>query len=344
MAIPGENLLIKMWESLAVGGVGSLLKPWQMRREAYAKLEIKRREMLLLAQAEREVEEIRAGRKKAEANGNSLMLLTSNAQVIDGRAEPQLDLDSLLDVADRTKRADTLREQINVTKTILHAEDILSGDNAPAPTESIEQDWLYRWRDCASQVSSDELQSLWAKVLAGEVKTPGAYSLRTLEFLRNLSKSEAEEIQGICPYVVDGQYIMRYGEMAPKPNEGIDYFLRLQELGIISGVGGLGLSSTWKFNPQMPVVSPVLFKILNLHGKAVICRVQGEAKNLVLDIYRVTPLGIQVLALNPVVPSDEYVRAVAEACKAQGFDASFVTVVPVEGVPGATVFQNEVKV
>lgn len=33
---PGENLIIKLWESLTEKGVGSLLKPWQMRREGYA--------------------------------------------------------------------------------------------------------------------------------------------------------------------------------------------------------------------------------------------------------------------------------------------------------------------
>lgn len=33
MDIPGEKLIIKLWETIADKGIGSLLKPWQIRRE-----------------------------------------------------------------------------------------------------------------------------------------------------------------------------------------------------------------------------------------------------------------------------------------------------------------------
>ena len=36
-------------------------------------------------------------------------------------------------------------------------------------------------------MSSEELQTLWGRTLAGEIKSPGSYSLRTLDFLKNLS-------------------------------------------------------------------------------------------------------------------------------------------------------------
>ena len=38
MTWPGEGLLIKLWETLAEKGIGGLLKPWQMKREAFAQI------------------------------------------------------------------------------------------------------------------------------------------------------------------------------------------------------------------------------------------------------------------------------------------------------------------
>ena len=43
-------------------------------------------------------------------------------------------------------------------------------------------------------MSSEELQTLWGRVLAGEIKSPGTFSLRTLEFLKNTSHEEALKI------------------------------------------------------------------------------------------------------------------------------------------------------
>ena len=52
MDVPGEKLLIKLWETIADKGIGSLLKPWQMRREGRAAIGVCREELLALAQAE----------------------------------------------------------------------------------------------------------------------------------------------------------------------------------------------------------------------------------------------------------------------------------------------------
>ena len=55
----GEKLVIKMWETIADKGIGSLLAPWQILREADARTEARRREILSLATAEKEAFEIK---------------------------------------------------------------------------------------------------------------------------------------------------------------------------------------------------------------------------------------------------------------------------------------------
>ncbi|AFT85069.1 DUF2806 domain-containing protein [Paraburkholderia phenoliruptrix] len=341
MDVPGEKLLIKMWESLADRGIGSLLKPWHHRRESRAQLEVRRNELLLIAQAEKDAEEIRAGKKKVvEAGGGSLLILSNDQEVIDGRAEPVLEMDRLLVAADRSRRADALREEINVAKTLAQTEQLLSGDNSEPGDAKIETDWLYRWRDCAAQVSTEELQSLWAKVLADEVKAPGAFSLRTLDFLKNLSRTEAEEIQGLCPFVVNGQIILTYGEMEVAPTANIDYPMRMQELGLISGAGGGGLSVTWRHNGP----GTMFVHHLIMNGRAVTARTSDLSKALMLGMYRVTPLGTQVLSLNPAPAPEPYVQAVAQAVKNMGFETSVATCIPMAGRPGQFHLINEQKV
>jgi hypothetical protein len=45
---PGEQLLIKLWETIADKGIGNLLRPWQMRREGQAAIDVKHSELLML--------------------------------------------------------------------------------------------------------------------------------------------------------------------------------------------------------------------------------------------------------------------------------------------------------
>ncbi|HEY6367188.1 MAG TPA: hypothetical protein VI585_20595 [Candidatus Binatia bacterium] len=63
MEFPGERLVIRLWETIAEKGVASLVRPWQIRREGRAQIDIRRAEVVALAQAERDAEDIRSGRK-----------------------------------------------------------------------------------------------------------------------------------------------------------------------------------------------------------------------------------------------------------------------------------------
>jgi hypothetical protein len=44
------------------------------------------------------------------------------------------------------------------------------------------------------------MQSLWAKVLAGEANSPGTYSKRTVNFLGSLDKTDANLFTSLCGF------------------------------------------------------------------------------------------------------------------------------------------------
>ncbi len=54
-----------------------------------------------------------------------------------------------------------------------------------------DHDWTARFFNEVQDVSSEEMQTLWARVLAGEVERKGSTSIRTLQVLKNLDQVTA---------------------------------------------------------------------------------------------------------------------------------------------------------
>ena len=74
--------------------------------------------------------------------------------------------------------------------------------NVADEEKKFSMDWFVRFFEDAGNISDEQMQELWAKVLAGEIEKPGSFSLRTLDLLRSLSKSEAETLQTIASYAI----------------------------------------------------------------------------------------------------------------------------------------------
>jgi hypothetical protein len=282
--------------------------------------------MLAIAQAEREVESIRRGAKFLDLNGELVALPAPNelpSQVLDTPRSSNV-FEYIDDVASRNSKIEGIRREIALAKAVLHAEEELQDDPTCPPNESISDDWLLRWRDCATGVSSEKLQSLWGKVLAGEVKSPGRYSLRTMEFLRNLSQDEAKAIERISPFVVAG-VIFRNDALLASAGIKFGDLLAIQELGVLSGVDSLGLRMNWNSSS-----SSFFEKALLSHGKLLLVRAPDPSKVLTLKVCMVTTIGKQILQLGSFQPNEEMLRAMSEAIKANGFEVQMGRYVPID--------------
>lgn len=69
-----------------------------------------------------------------------------------------------------------------------------------ARPESMDNDWIANFFDKCRIVSDDEMQGLWSRVLAGEANAPGSYSKRTVNFLSDLDKADAESFTRLCGF------------------------------------------------------------------------------------------------------------------------------------------------
>ncbi len=306
MQFPGESLAIRMWETVTEKGIGALFRPWQMRREGLAGMELKRQELLMLARAEREVEAI-----KNSAAPQELLALPNLGSA---RFEPNIDPIKLAELAHQIGVSETVRKEVNITRALLHAETQLETESGPVPEESVESDWLSRWRDSAAEVSSEKLQQLWGKVLAGEVKSPGSYSLRTLDFLRNLSTSEAASISLLSRFVVGGMIFREAQDILDREGVTFDFLIQMQQLGVMSGVESIGMRIDYSSN-----VPDRFVHALTSHGKILVVSSDDPTRTFSVPAYHITLIGREIFTLGVFEPHLPYLRAIGEHIKKQDF-------------------------
>ena len=312
---PGEKLLIRLWETVAEKGISAWCRPWQMRREGRARVDVRREELLMLAQTEQDVKDIQSGRTIVDAK---YQLAELHEQA------------SPLAVVHRNRIAQEVRSEVNVSKALLRAEAELEDDPQTPPDRTVDEDWLFRWRDAACTVSSEELQTLWGRVLAGEIKSPGSFSLRTLEFLKNISHKEALKIAKLAPFVLGNGYIFKSSEKL-LDSEGITFgfLLDLQNLGITCGVDTAGLSRTTISN------NPNGFgELIISHDRVLVVTHEDASKKLTLAIYGLTSLGQQIFKLGSFKSHEIYLRSVGQAICKKGFNVSLARWVPVTETAG----------
>ena len=86
-----------------------------------------------------------------------------------------------------------------------------------------EPDFFAHFFDECQDVSSSEMQSIWARVLAGEINNPRSFSRRTISALKLLSREEANDFTAFCSCVWTfrgDQYLIRL-----RPNTSIEEVL-----------------------------------------------------------------------------------------------------------------------
>lgn len=310
-----DKLIGKFWDTITQGGIGNLASPWQTKRQGRANVDVKVDEMLMLAQAEKDVQDIKSGNKKFTKDRKLVNNTINTLEPSNDRIEPYFNLENIIEASESRVALDLVQEQINLTKTILYTEHELENNNQEGSEQEVDQDWFTRWRSCAEKVSSEELQKLWAKALAGEIIAPGSYSLRTLEFIKNISLEEANDIDKLAPYAIDNM-VHKVDFLA---EEGLDfnYLLGMEELGIINGVQARGVQS-----PIGSIREGYFERVMVHNRKILLIKHDRVDKELKYYFYKVTRLGREVLSLGVFPINEAYLEQIGFAIKNQGFQVS----------------------
>ncbi len=156
-------------------------------------------------------------------------------------------------------------------------------------------DWFIRFFEDAGNISDDGMQVLWSKVLAGEIKQPGSFSLRTLDVLKSLSKTEAEAIQLICSFAikVDTSYfLMLDKEMVDRYNYA-DKMHTVFDCNIVEN----SVATRFNFKTEQPQ--------LLMRTKSLLCHSScQDAQEYYFTMLRFTFIGNEMVSL--IQPDKDY--------------------------------------
>ena len=185
------NIRIPAFEKLvdyAASGIGSvagsMLAPWKARREATAGL--------IAAQGKTEELKLEA---KAQAEAHRILV------------SPDTHTEREIKIGEKIKQRIQFQEekrQRNIKRVVCLAADKL-GDRE-VPNHEPDHDWTARFFNDVKDISSKEMQSLWAKILAGQVERSRSTSIRTLSILRNLDQATAELFKKLCSACISTGY------------------------------------------------------------------------------------------------------------------------------------------
>lgn len=98
------------------------------------------------------------------------------------------------------RRYEETMHQKNMEEIFKRALPQVSDDANP---DGLDEDWVSNLFGKCRTVSDEDMQSLWSKVLAGEVNMPGSFSKRTVNALSDLNRPEAELFTRLCGFVCD---------------------------------------------------------------------------------------------------------------------------------------------
>jgi hypothetical protein len=176
--------------------------------------------------------------------------------------------------------------------------------------EPVDEDWVFQFFNYSQDVSNEEMQLIWARLLAGEIEKPGSFSHRTLQLVRVLSQSDAVMFRKFCSYIW-GNVVHFHSPKTKMLLDGRGFktmnFMLLEELGLISYKQDLGF--------PLPVGETVKFDYFD---RSMSLTKNGQAPGLLT--YPLTNIGRELAMITDATPDYDYFELLISDWRQQGCD------------------------
>lgn len=201
-------------------------------------------------------------------------------------------------------------ETIDTIKALPPLQETTEDASAGNPEVKIDDDWMNQFTRYAEDASSEQLQQIWGRVLAGEIRKPKSFSRHTLRFISELDKETAESCELIAQYVIKDWFLSNKKWHNGKLMLAI---LELRQLGIIEGGAVGGLQKNFTIHAD---------GFGGIAGKTWGLLVQATPKTeLSVPIYLLTRMGQQIMSLLKVADEAASLREVAENLNKSGLQS-----------------------
>lgn len=200
--------------------------------------------------------------------------------------------------------------KMNNTKSVIEKATSHFVEGEKVSDESVNTDWTNRFFSIVEDISDKTLQDIWGRILAGEVKQPNSFSLRTLDLLRNVTKEEAELFVKASEFYLEENFICTE-----------EFALTLYETLLLGEAGFINseeLVKKWDIEPnsrlEIPIDRNTLIILHNDTNKKILC--QPSVKKL-------SKLGIEILSLVEQSDRNKFYKILTQFFKSKGVSRVF---------------------
>ncbi|MDI3559547.1 DUF2806 domain-containing protein [Bradyrhizobium sp. Arg816] len=219
------------------------------------------------------------------------------------RAKGKIDVEGLYRTEEERRKLENRAATVRVA-----VDELSEKPSREDAKEEIDDDWLNLYARLAEDKTSEELQSLFGKILAGELRGPGTFSLRTLQLVSTMSRDDAHRIAEFFSFVMAGSMVPVLGDLNEEIKPGLNSRILMEELGIATSANPIGgLSLTFEFGPHSR--SPIAGSGVGI----VIANDTDIAVKVQIECQVLTSPGRELIAIaNPEKPPLEYLKALAK--------------------------------
>ena len=259
--------------------------------------------------------------KRSNASTQMQLLGLAKKFVIDGALLPTEKQLPIEERAIKRERITHLRNQQNIELIIQRALQYCSANEM---SDKADQDWFNHFIQLAESVSNKTMQNLWAKILAGEISSPGSFSLKSLQAFKNMSIHEAKLLSKACAIAVKdtSRAGMRIISGASQTPGLFNVFSKNRIHRINLSAFGLSYAEMMTLadnhliflqeteSPMMASGEGITF---NFNGLSL--TLQAAKKNTVLSFYKFTPIGTELAQLIGDNPDGQYLALLKQEIK-----------------------------
>lgn len=290
-------------------GVGKLYEPRAIRQRADA--------------------EAYAVKALTEAKGAALVIETE-AQAIADIRRLEILANSDPDLLERARLRLLAREAEGLRNIEAIAEESFKQLPKQISDQPVTDDWRRKFFQEAENICDADLQLLWGKVLAGETASPGSYSVRTLDTLKSLSKSEAEAFRTLCGLASSlGDVVKIAGNGLKQFGVDDDVLLSLIDAGLLHESNQL----CRHFHDIHETATEIV-----IQNNGVFFQLSGQIlRHVSIPVHYLTRAGKELQNLIAPNPCEPYLTAMVASLKQMGLTVRRGQFTPLPEHPGASV-------
>lgn len=271
---PAEKLI----EAVS-GAIGKAYEPKHVRKMADAKAY----ELKLISDTVRNNSDV-----PIVYDSTGVSIDTSNFEEIAKRASSRLAYQEI------TKQQNIEAVADNAYEELENIQDVSS--------EPVNPDWTLRFFNSVENISNEDMQKIWGRILAGEIKRPHTYSYRTLEKLKNMTQQEAECFQIVSTLALrhsGKDFILNDEDILKKYSVYFGHILLLEECGLMMAQN-LSLNLSAAIDQSDYLYNSEIIGLIN--GKT------AESQRIVLPVFLFTESGSQLIkAIQPQVNTQYFI-------------------------------------